>query len=121
VIEQVLAAAMNRVRGGTPAANPWSAADLAKLGEEVGAQGVFMGTVRDYGMERIGRDDFPLLSLEVQLVDVTTGRVASSASATRRGGPAFPIFGWGEIHTMGELTANVCRDLLQSLPRGQKP
>lgn len=115
----VLAAAMVRARGGNPPANPWSAAELAKLGEEIGAQGFFMGAVRDYGMERVGRDEFPLVSIQVRLVDAATGRVVWTASQTRRGGPAFPIFGWGEIHTLGELVSKVCRELLDPLPRGQ--
>lgn len=111
-------AAMNRARGGTPVTNAWSTADLQRLAEETGIQGVFMGTVRDYTMERVGRESFPLLSMEVRLVDTDTGRVVWSGSRTRRGGPAFPIFGWGEIRTQGELTAKVCRELLDTLPRG---
>jgi hypothetical protein len=105
-----------KARGGTPYANPWSGEDLAKLGEEAGIQGFFMGTVTEYGMERVGRDAFPLLSVEARLVDAATGRIVWSASRTRRGGPAFPIFGWGEIHTLGELTSEVCHELVGTLP-----
>jgi hypothetical protein len=110
-----LAAAMLRTRGGTPATNPWSTVELMRLGDEIGAQGMFLGTIRDFEMVRTGRDAFPLLSLEVRLLDVNTGRVVWSASETRRGGPAFPLFGWREIHTMGELSVRVCRDLLGTL------
>lgn len=110
-------AAMARTRGGTPIINPWASAELAKLGEDAGVQGVFMGTVRDYDMAQIGRESFPLISVEVRLVDTATGRVVWSASKTRKGGPALPIIGWGEVHTMGELTSQVCRELLASLPR----
>lgn len=110
-------AAMTRVRGGTPPTNPWSSAELAKLGEDAGVQGVFMGTVRDYDMAQVGRESFPLISLEVRLVDTATGRVVWSASKTRKGGPAMPLVGFGEVHTMGELTSQVCRTLLNSLPR----
>jgi TolB-like protein len=110
-------AAMARTRGGTPITNPWSSAELAKLGEDAGVQGVFMGTVRDYDMAQVGRESFPLLSVEVRLVDTATGRVVWSASRTRQGGPSLPIIGFGEVHTMGELTSQVCRELLGSLPR----
>ncbi len=109
-------AAMSKARGGTPVTSAWSTPELAKLGEETGVQGVFMGTVRDFDMVSVGRDEFPLVSLEVRLVDAATGRVVWTASRTRRGGPAFPIFGWGEIHTLGELVSRVCRELLASLP-----
>ncbi len=111
-------AAMSRVRGGTPTNKPWSSTDLAKLGEEAGVQGIFTGIVRDYEMVRVGRESFPLVSLEVRLLDVATGRVVWSASHTRRGGPTMPFTGWREIHTLGELTTQMCRQLLDSLAQG---
>ena len=110
------AAAMVKLRGGTPSANPWSTEDLARLGEATGVQAFFMGTVREYEMVRVGRGSFPLISLEVRLVDAATGRIVWTASTTRRGGPGFPLFGWGEVHTLGELTEAVCRRLLETLP-----
>lgn len=104
------------VRGKKPVNDAWSAEELSRLGEEAGVQGIFMGTVRDYEMSRTGRDAFPLLSLEVRLLDSATGTVVWSASHTRRGGPTFPLTGWREIHTLGELTAKVCKELLGTLP-----
>lgn len=111
------AAAMTRLRGGTPYANPWSTEDLAKLAEETGVQGVFLGTVRDYEMTHAGRDAYPLVSLEVRFVDTATGRIVWSASETRRGGPGVPLLWWTETRTIGVLTAELCRDLLRTLPR----
>lgn len=110
-------AAMVKIRGGTPLATPWSSRDLARLGEDSKVQGIFMGTVRSYDMTRVGRDAYPLISLEVRLVDCATGRVVWSADQTRRGGPALPLLGWGEVHTLGELTSRVCHELLGTLPR----
>jgi len=117
-------AAVTKMRGGTPVENPWSAEELSRLGEELGIQGVFLGTVREYEMVRTGRDAFPLISLEVRLVDTASGKLVWSASTTRRGGPGVPVVSWflgllggGEIHTMGELSAEVCRDFLKTLPR----
>jgi len=109
------AAAMMQTRGGTPFASPWSTADLAKLGKLAGVQGIFLGTVREYEMARSGRDAFPLISLEVHLVDATTGQIVWSADQTRKGGPSFPLFGWTEIHTLGELSSVVCGDMLETL------
>ena len=110
------AAAIQRVRG-TGASNlPWSAADLMRLGTEAVVQGVFVGTVRDYEMTGVGRSTYPLVSLEVRLLDAGTGNVVWSASVTRRGGPSMPFMGWREIHTLGELTTSVCNELLETLP-----
>ena len=79
-----LVAAMIKVRGGTPLTNPWSTEELAKLGAELGIQGIFMGTVRDYRMEQVGRDSFPHVSLEVRFVDTTSGRIVSPPGIIRR-------------------------------------
>jgi TolB-like protein len=117
-------AAVVKLRGGTPVDNPWSAEELARLSEELGIEGIFLGTVREYEMSRTGRSSFPMLSLEVRLVDAASGKLVWSASTTRRGGPGIPVVSWflglfggGEIHTMGELTTAVCRDFLKTLPR----
>ena len=115
-----LTTAMMRVRGGTPPANPWSTEELAKLAEATGVQGFFMGTVRDYDMVPVGRDVYPLLSLEARFVDAETGRVVWSSSNTRRGGPPPPLMGWMATRTMGELTTEMCRDLLGTLPKATK-
>jgi TolB-like protein len=109
-------AAMSRVRGNVPAQNPWSTKDLARLGEETGTQAFFMGTVQDYGTIRAGQKTFPMISLEVRMVDAASGRLVWSASGTAKGGPGFPVFGWGEVHTQSELTGKLCRDLLGTLP-----
>lgn len=111
-------ASMTRVRGGTPLNKPWSSSDLAKLGEESGVQGIFTGIVREYEMTRVGRESFPLVSIEIRLLDAATGRVVWSASHTRRGGPTMPFTSWREVHTLGELTTKMCRELLSPLAKG---
>jgi hypothetical protein len=118
-------AAMTQVRGGTPAENPWSTEELARLGGQVGVQGIFLGTVRDHDLVRSGQEAFPIVSVEARLVDAATGRVVWTSSRTRRGGPGLPLVGWvfgffgaGEVHSLDALTADVCRELLATLPRG---
>ena len=110
-----LSAAMVTVRGGTPPTNPWSQAELAKLSHEVGAQGFFEGVVREYTLERAGRDAFPLISFELRFVDAASGRVVWTWSDTRSGGPAFPLWPFNEIRTLGELSTKMCRDAVATL------
>jgi len=109
-------AAMLRSRGGSPPENVWSTEDLHKLGEEARVQAVFMGTVREYGMVQRGRESVPTLSLEVRLVDTASGRLVWSASRDAVGGSGIPILGWGKDRTMGSITTEVCRELVQALP-----
>lgn len=88
-----------------------TAAEATALGQAAGVQGIFVGAVRDYGMSRVGSDEFPLVGVIVRFVDCGSGRVVWSYETTRRGGPKFPIFSFGETHTLGEMTTKVCRDV----------
>jgi hypothetical protein len=88
-----------------------TAAEATALGTAAGVQGVFVGAVRDYGMVRVGSDEFPLVGLMVRFLDCGSGRVVWSYEITRRGGPRFPLVSFGETHTLGEMTTNVCRDV----------
>ena len=110
-------AAMAQVRGNKSPASPWSTAELAKLGETAGVQGVFLGTVVEYEMVRIGRDSFPMVSIEVRLVDTQTGRLVWSANRTEKEGPGIPLLSWGRNRTLSELSAVLIGDILEPLKR----
>lgn len=88
-----------------------TSAESAALGQAAGVQGLFVGAVRDFGMVRVGSDEFPLVGLIVRFIDCQSGKVVWSYEITRRGGPKFPILSFGETHTLGELTTSVCRDV----------
>jgi len=85
--------------------------EASALGQAAGVQGLFVGAVRDFGMVRVGSDEFPLVGLIIRFIDCQSGKVVWSYEITRRGGPKFPILSFGETHTLGELTTSVCRDV----------
>jgi hypothetical protein len=107
---------MKKVLEKTPAnlSEELTAQDVQAIGLEAGVQGVFVGAVKEYGMVRSGQDQFPLVSVMVRFIDCQVGTVVWSYEVTRRGGPKFPVFSFGETHTLGEMTAKVCRDLARS-------
>ena len=84
------------------------------IGEQAQVEGLFIGAVKDFGMVRSGQDEFPLVAVIVRFVDCQTGRVVWSYETSRKGGPKFPIFSFGETHTMGEMTTKVCREVAES-------
>jgi TolB-like protein len=92
-----------------------SANDLKLIGEKAGVQGILLGTVREYEMVRVGQEEYPLVSIDLRLVDAPTGNLLWTASLTRRGGPNLPFLSIGETHTLGQMTEKVCRDLAGSL------
>lgn len=79
------------------------------IGRDAQVQGIFVGAVREYGMVRVGTEEFPLVSVNIRFIDCQSGKVAWTYETTKRGGPKFPIFSFGETHTLGEMTSKVCR------------
>ncbi len=95
--------------------------EQAKLiGQETGVQGFFIGVVKDFGMVRSGQEEFPLVSVIVQFIDASTGQVVWSYETAEKGGPKFPIFSFGETHTLGAMTSKVCRQVAQAFGRMMK-
>ncbi len=94
---------------------PLDSAALSEIARQTGAQGVIIGTVRDFRMERVGQEEFPLVSFSLKLVDAPTGRVVWDVSVGERGGPKFPVFSFGETHTLSELATKLCRKALGTL------
>lgn len=88
-----------------------------QIGQAAGVEGFFIGAVKEFGMVRSGQEEFPLVSLIVRFIDSQTGLVVWSYETSQKGGPKFPIFSFGETHTMGEMTTKVCRDVAQSFGR----
>lgn len=90
-------------------------AALSSIAQQTGAQGIIIGTVRDFRMERVGQEEFPLVSFSLKLVDAPTGRVVWDVSIGERGGPKLPVFSFGETHTLSELATKLCRRALGTM------
>lgn len=90
-------------------------AALSMIAQQTGAQGIIVGTVREFRMERVGQEEFPLVAFSLKLVDAPTGRVVWDVSIGERGGPKFPVFSFGETHTLSELATKLCRRALGTM------
>jgi len=92
-----------------------TAEELNTVSKATGAQGIFEGTVIQYEMVQSNAGRYPVISVEARLLDAATGTVVWSATLTERGGPKTPIFGIGEIHTLGELSQKISNRMLEKL------
>jgi len=90
----------------------WKAENIARLGTTAGVQGIITGTVREYEMIRIGQTQYPLVTIDVELIDAETGRVVWMVSHTKKGGPNLPVISLGETYTLGEMAQEVCHDVV---------
>lgn len=91
-------------------------AALTAIAQQTGAQGIIIGTVRDYRMERVGQEEYPMVAFSLKLIDAPTGRVVWDVSVGERGGPKLPVISLGETHTLSELATKLCRRALGTLP-----
>lgn len=108
-----------KAAGGTDLlrSQPLNADQIKALADSTQVQAVFEGLVRNYEMVRVGQGSYPLVSIEVRMVDAETGKLLWMGSRTRRGGPGLPILGWGETPTLSELMTKVCADLVGKAPK----
>lgn len=94
--------------------------DPAKLKDaagKVGATGIIRGAVSEYQMQRSGSGDTPVISFDVEMIDVGTGNVVWRASIARRGKGRIPVLGGGGARTFGKLTQMACEELVDRLRR----
>ena len=68
-------------------------------------------------MVRIGQTQYPLITQDVELVDVATGKTVWMISHTKKGGPNLPFVSIGETFTLGELLQEICRDIVSKIPK----
>lgn len=89
---------------------------VQELGTKAEVQAVFEGTILTYEMTRIGQNQYPLISVELRMLDAQTGRLVWAMTLTRKGGPGFPFFGFGQTRTLPELAAKVVDEFVAGVP-----
>jgi len=104
--------ALAKVVGSRSAADGLNVEEMKKVAQKTGVQGIFEGTVKEYGMVSSGGGSFPVISVEARLLDAQSGQVVWMATASARGGPKAPVIGLGETHTLGALAQKLCRSLV---------
>lgn len=107
--------ALTQVVGSRSPADGLDSEQLKKIEESTGVNGVFEGTVSQFDMVSTSSGNFPVITVEVRLVDTATGIVVWKATASQKGGPTTPIIGFGESHTLGELAQKLSKKLVKEL------
>ena len=81
----------------------------------LGANGLIRGTVTDYQMQRVGSSDAPVVSFDVEMIDIATSNTVWRGSITRRGKGRFPVVGGASTQTFGRLVQESCKELVDRL------
>jgi TolB-like protein len=90
---------------------------LAEAADSLHATGIIRGAVIEYGFQRFGQDDVPVLAFDVELVDAATGDAVWRVSISRRGKGRFPLFGSGGTRSFSSLTQEACIAAVAELKR----
>jgi TolB-like protein len=100
------------IGGNIDSGGEWDPEKIRELGSKTGVQGLIVGAVREYEMVSIGQTPYPLVTIDVKLIDIETARVAWMISHTEKGGPNLPILSVGETYTLGKMTQIVCEQIV---------
>lgn len=92
-------------------------AELKKLGEDLKADAVFLGSVVDFSETRSGTTPTPDVTIQLRLVECQSGATVWSASRTRSGASASArLFGIGG-QSLTETARDLVREELHTLVR----
>lgn len=90
-------------------------AEIKKIGNGLGIQGLFMGSVEEYGLTRIGAAEAVQISVTLKLIDVESGLTVWSANHSLGGVSTMNrLFGVGGA-TTSKATKKLVRILLKSM------
>lgn len=90
--------------------------DIAKaLGQALGVQGIILGTVSAFNINRSGSDSYAEVSATMRMIDPLTGGIIWSVSHTEKGSLILPsILGFGE-KTLHETALKAARNIVNTL------
>ncbi len=100
--------------GAIPADGP-SAEQIKKLSGVLSVEAIITGVLREYGAVRSGSTSANMISLSLQMIEVSTGRVVWSASATKGGITLLDRLFGGGGEPMNAVTEEAVDDLLDQL------
>jgi hypothetical protein len=92
-----------------------SAEEVVKLASIIKAQAVITGVLKEYGEVRSGASSANVISLSLQMMEIQTGRVVWSASATKGGITIWDRLFGGGGQPMNRITEKAVNDLINKL------
>ncbi len=82
---------------------------LRDAATRLGATAIIRGSVIEYGIHRVGNDEFPVVAFDCEMVDVQTGIVIWRISVNESGKGRLPVLGGTGERTYSRVTEDACR------------
>jgi TolB-like protein len=93
-----------------------TAAQLALLGQRLGAERLLIGTVLESSVVRTPDGDLPSVGVTIKLLEAASGRVLWARMGFKSGQDTETVFGWGREKSRYKLAASLAAELLRDLP-----
>jgi hypothetical protein len=90
---------------------------LKDIATRLEVTGVIRGAVTEYGIQRSGSDDFPVVSFDAELIDAATGNSVWRVSVTKKGKGRMSVFGGTGSRTFASVTQEACQEAVAALRR----
>ena len=85
------------------------------IGQMLSVQGLILGTVEEYAVNRTAAGSFPEIAVTFRMLDTKTGNIIWSVSHTEKGGRVIPtIFGCGES-SLSEAASKAVKKIVETL------
>lgn len=92
-------------------------AKLKDIAQRLEITGVIRGAVTEYGIQRSGSDDFPVVSFDAELIDAATGNSVWRVSVTRKGKGRMSVIGGAGSRSFASVTQEACEAAVAALRR----
>lgn len=104
--------------GGLPDAQ--GHADPKKLAEAANAAqatGLIRGGVSEYSVQRVGTEEFPVVTFDAEMIDVATQQTVWRITVSERGRGRTPVLGGGSRRSFGMVVQDACRKAVNALKK----
>lgn len=104
--------------GGLPDAQ--GHADPKKLAEAANAAqatGLIRGGVSEYTTQRVGGEEYPVVTFDAEMIDVATQQTVWRITVTERGRGRTPVLGGGSRRSFGMVVQDACRKAVNALKK----
>jgi len=107
--------ALERANANPDAQGQYESEKVVQTAKAMDVQGVIRGTVTDYQVQRFGSNDSPVVSFDVEMIDVASGETVWRGAITRHGKGPTPLIGGTSTDTLGHLVQQTCQELVAKL------
>jgi hypothetical protein len=112
----VVAGELDRVGAVPDAQGNIDVLKLKDVATKLELTGIIRGAVTEYGMQRAGSDEYPVVSFDAEMVDAATGTSVWRISITRKGKGRMPLIGGG-MRTFARVTQDACQEAVSDLQK----